>query len=138
VAAPLSNWKGEDMSDPRTEEQRVVAEIGHGAYGPGVLDEPTRPRDDRGEDIGDDDRAELKSTLAAGTDTEALRDGGPHLTPGVMTTTGGTAGPASFPRRTQHPDGVKVAPTTTGDATTGGMDTVDGSSTSDASTNSVQ
>lgn len=122
------------MSDPRTDEQRVVAEIGHGAYGPDVLDEPTRPRDDRGDDIG----AELKSTVAAGTDTDALRDGGPQLTPGVMTTTGGTAGPASFPRRTEHPDGVKVAPTTTGDATTGGMDTVDGSTTSDASTNAVQ
>ncbi|HEX8343702.1 MAG TPA: hypothetical protein VF657_03010 [Actinoplanes sp.] len=122
------------MSDPRTEEQRVVAEIGHGAYGPGVLDEPTQPRADHGDDEGD----ELKSTLPASTDTEVLRDGGPHLTPGVMTTTGGTAGPASFPRRTNHPDGVKVAPTTTGDATTGGMDTVDGSTTSDASTNSVQ
>ena len=136
MAAPLSNRKGEDMSDPRTEEQRVVAEIGHGAYGPDVLDEPTRPRVEKDEDEGLGD--ELKSTLPASTDTEVLRDGGPHLTPGVMTTTGGTAGPASFPRRTQHPDGVKVAPTTTGDATTGGMDTLDGGGTSDASTNAVQ
>lgn len=82
---------------------------------------------------------ELSSTIDANTDPEALRNGGPTRTPGVMTTTGGTAGPNSFRPRPHHPDGVKVAPTTTtGDATTGGMDMTDRASTSDASTNASE
>jgi hypothetical protein len=119
------------MSDARTDEQRIEAELGHGAYGADVLNEPTRPRDDR----GDEEPGALSSTVPAGTDTEALRNGGPTRTPGVMTTTGGTAGPNSFRPKPYRPDGVKIAPTTTGDATTGGMDMVDRASTSDASTN---
>lgn len=121
------------MSDARTDEERIE-EIGHSAYGAGVLDEPTRPRADR----GDEELGELSSTIEAGTDVEALRNGGPTRTPGVMTTTGGTAGPNSFRPRPNRPDGVKIAPTTTGDATTGGMDMPDRSSTSDASTNAVE
>ena len=121
------------MSDARTDEQRIEAEIGNGAYGPDVLNEPTRPRDDR----GDPDPDALSSTIDAGTDVEALRNGGPTRTPGVMTTTGGTAGPNSFRPKPNRPDGVKIAPTTTGDATTGGMDMTDRASTSDASTNAI-
>ena len=68
---------------------------------------------------------ELSSTIDADTDTEALRNGGPTRTPGVMTTTGGTAGPNSFRSTSHRPDGGKVAPTTTGDATTGGMEVTD-------------
>jgi hypothetical protein len=60
---------------------------------------------------------------------EELRNGGPTRTPGMMTTTGGTAGPASVRR----PVNENAAPTTTGDATTGGMSTPVRSSTSDAS-----
>jgi hypothetical protein len=122
------------MSDARTDQQRIEAEIGHGAYGPEVLDEPTRPRADR----GNEDPEALSSTIAADTDVEALRNGGPTRTPGVMTTTGGTAGPNSFrPRPNRPAEGQKIAPTTTGDATTGGMDMTDRGTTSDASTNSI-
>jgi hypothetical protein len=65
-------------------------------------------------------------------DEETLRDGGPTRGHGAVTTTGGTAGPASVRRRTNRDtrDG-KVAPTTTGDATSGGMDTPAGTTTSD-------
>ena len=77
---------------------------------------------------------ELKSTVDADVDPEVLRNGGPTETPGMMTTTGGTAGPNSVkphPNRPTH--GEKVAPTTTGDATTGGF-TSEAGGTSDAST----
>jgi hypothetical protein len=80
----------------------------------------------------DDDLAELKSTVDADTDPEVLRNGGPTQTPGMMTTTGGTAGPNSIKPHPNRPaDGRKVAPTTTGDATTGGFTSEPG--TSDAS-----
>ncbi len=58
---------------------------------------------------------------------------GPTRTPGIRTTTGGTAGPASV-RRVSRPG---AAPTTTGDATTGGTGTVTGGGTSDATTYSA-
>lgn len=68
-------------------------------------------------------------------DEEALRDGGPTRGHGAVTTTGGTAGPASVRRRPNRNkrDG-KVAPTTTGDATSGGMSTPAGGTTSDGTT----
>ncbi|WP_407651651.1 hypothetical protein [Actinoplanes sandaracinus] len=66
---------------------------------------------------------ELSSTIPAGTDTEELRNGGPAPAEGIMTTTGGTAGPASFPNRART--GPGVANTTTGDATTGALRTED-------------
>ena len=81
--------------------------------------------------------AELSSTVDADVDPEVLRNGGPTRTPGMMTTTGGTAGPNSAKPRPYRPEGVKIAPTTTGDATTGGMDTPIRSSTSDASSTAV-
>jgi hypothetical protein len=81
--------------------------------------------------------AELSSTVSADVDPEVLRNGGPTRTPGMMTTTGGNAGPNSAKPRPYRPDGVKIAPTTTGDATTGGMDTPVRSSTSDASSIAV-
>ncbi|GAA4948734.1 hypothetical protein GCM10025331_41110 [Actinoplanes utahensis] len=61
---------------------------------------------------------ELSNTIPAGTDPEELRNGGP-AGEGIMTTTGGTAGPASFPDRPRT--GPGVANTTTGDATTGAL-----------------
>jgi hypothetical protein len=72
-----------------------------------------------------------------------LRDGGPTRTPGMRTTTGGTAGPASVAeelREHRRPgDGDEpVAPTTTGDATSGGMGTPVRSSTSDATTGGAE
>ncbi|GIF36076.1 hypothetical protein BC793_10369 [Actinoplanes xinjiangensis] len=72
---------------------------------------------------------ELSSTLDAGTDVEELRNGGPAPAEGIMTTTGGTAGPASFPSRARS--GPGVANTTTGDATTGALRTPPEEYTSD-------
>jgi hypothetical protein len=72
---------------------------------------------------------ELSSTLDAGTDVEELRNGGPAPAEGIMTTTGGTAGPASFPSRARS--GPGVANTTTGDATTGALRTQPEEYTSD-------
>ena len=110
--------------------ESIEREIAGGDYGPGVFDEPDAPRPDKG-----DDDPGLSSTLAAGTDVDRLQDGGPHPEHGVMTTTGGTAGPNSF--RTRPRSGPGVAPTTTGDATTGSMEGSAAGSTSDATTNAV-
>jgi hypothetical protein len=66
------------------------------------------------------DEAGLTSTVPAGTDVDQLQDGGPQGTPGVMTTTGGTAGPNSFTERPRT--GPGVANPTTGDATTGALE----------------
>jgi hypothetical protein len=75
---------------------------------------------------------ELDSTLDPHVDLDELRDGGPTRTPGMRTTTGGTAGPASTAGlRAGNPG---AGPTTTGDATTGGMDGSAATTTSDAST----
>ncbi len=115
------------MSDS---QESIERDITGGDYGPGVFDEPTTYRPDKGEDEGD-----LSSTLAAGTDTDRLQDGGPHPEHGVMTTTGGTAGPNSF--RTHPRSGPGVANTTTGDATTGAMETPVDSYTSDASSTAI-
>ena len=72
----------------------------------------------------------LSSTLDAGTDTEQLRDGGPPPAGGgIQTTTGGNAGPASFPKRPNT--GPGVANTTTGDSTTGSLAIPPDSDTSD-------
>lgn len=101
------------MSDT-TENSKVESDIVGSDYAPGVLDEPSTYRPDKG---GDD--AGLSSTLAAGTDVDELQNGGPHRTPGMMTTTGGNAGPNSF--RDRPRSGPGVANTTTGDATTGSM-----------------
>ena len=77
---------------------------------------------------------DLDSTLDRRTDLDELRDGGPTDTPGAMTTTGGSAGPASI-RRRARPD---AAPTTTGDAGSGGMRTPLGGATSDNTTGGNQ
>ena len=98
-----------------TDRDKVEEELGGGDYGPGVLDEASFYRPEKGADDPG-----LSSTYAAGTDQEELLDGGPHTGDGVMTTTGGTAGPNSFKSRPRT--GPGVAPTTTGDATTGSME----------------
>ncbi|GID25913.1 hypothetical protein [Paractinoplanes brasiliensis] len=115
------------MSDS---QENIEKEILGSDYGPGALEEPGTYRPDKG-----DDDPGLSSTLAAGTDTEQLRDGGPPPEHGVMTTTGGNAGPNSF--RAQPRSGPGVANTTTGDATTGAMQTPVDSYTSDSSSNAV-
>ncbi|GAA2543775.1 hypothetical protein GCM10010435_10140 [Winogradskya consettensis] len=107
-----------------------INEIGHGAYGEGVLDEPTTYRPEKGDpDPG------LSSTYAAGTDPEELVNGGPRPEHGIMTTTGGNAGPNSFRPKARHGQGI--APTTTGDATTGSMDAPTDGATSDATSSAV-
>jgi hypothetical protein len=117
------------MSDAH-EQDRVEDEIGEGDYGPGVFDEPTTYRPEKG-----DDDPGLSSTLAPGADIDQLQDGGPHDVHGVATTTGGHAGPNSFRTHPRH--GPGVANTTTGDATTGAMETPVDGYTSDASSNAV-
>jgi hypothetical protein len=100
------------MSDT---EDSIEREIAGGDYGPGVFDEPSTYRPEKG-----DDEAGLSSTLAADTDVEQLVDGGPPPAGGgALTTTGGTAGPNSF--RSHPRTGPGVANTTTGDATTGAL-----------------
>jgi hypothetical protein len=88
--------------------------------------------DERADDGGAASRlsADLDSTLDRHTDLDEIRDGGPTRTPGMMTTTGGTAGPASTGRRVQP----GAAPTTTGDAGSGGMNAPIGGANSDATT----
>lgn len=70
-------------------------------------------------------------------DPQEWRNGGPTRTPGVQTTTGGRAGPASRSKARPLPPG-KVAPTTTGDATSGGFDSPIRTSTSDATTGATE
>jgi hypothetical protein len=84
-----------------------------------MTDEPTEPDRD------------LSSTLPRDADLDELRDGGPTETPGARTTTGGRAGPASVAGLRARPN---AGPTTTGDATSGGMGTPVGGGTSDATT----
>lgn len=91
-----------------------------------ITEPPTDPvREAKQRDL--DDPADVD------VDPEVLRQGGPTSTPGVITTTGGRAGPAMRHATGQHGAG-KVAPTTTGDATSGGMRTPAGGTTSDATT----
>ncbi|MEU5939914.1 hypothetical protein ABZ807_12105 [Micromonospora sp. NPDC047548] len=112
----------------RRAEDRLTA----GVYGEGALDEVTVPQTDVLRVIQEEDPDDPADVPV---DPNVLRDGGPTRGQGALTTTGGTAGPASVRRLARQPErhpGV-VAPTTTGDATTGGMSTPAGGSTSDAS-----
>ena len=128
--------RGDD--ETRDVARRAEAGVRRGAYGEGVLDEVTLPPADERTEA---QRRDIQDPADSEADPEVLRDGGPTRHRGVMTTTGGTAGPASVRRRALRDDEVdagKVAPTTTGDATTGGMDTPAGGSTSDASATGAQ
>jgi hypothetical protein len=109
--------------------------IGHGRYRPGSLEEVTLPPTDVTHELQEND---VGDPAKAGVNLDELRDGGPTEFGPAVTTTGGTAGPASSRRRPARPGGKgrggkgKVAQTTTGDATTGGRTTPAGGSTSDA------
>lgn len=113
----------------RQAEERLTA----GVYGEGALDEVTVPPTDVNSAIQRDDPDDPAKVPI---DPNVLRDGGPTRGQGAITTTGGTAGPASVRRVARQPERHrgKVAPTTTGDATTGGLSTPRGGSTSDQST----
>lgn len=109
--------------------------ISHGRYAPGALDQVTVPPTDPGQEAQErdpDDPADVA------VDLEELRDGGPTKFGPAITTTGGTAGPASSRRRPARPGGRgrggrgKVAQTTGGDATSGARTTPAAGSTSDA------
>lgn len=117
----------------RRAEQRVAG----GVYGEGALDEVTVPQTDverMRQELDPDDPADVP------VDPTVLRDGGPTRGQGAVTTTGGTAGPASARRLARQPEKHpgKVAPTTTGDAGTGGLSTPAGGSTSDNSATGAQ
>ncbi|MFI7022237.1 hypothetical protein [Micromonospora sp. NPDC049900] len=113
--------------------RRAEERIAGGVYGEGAVDEVTVPPTDVESAIQRDDRDDPAHVPI---DPTVLRDGGPTRGQGALTTTGGTAGPASARRVARQPERHrgKVAPTTTGDATTGGMSTPAGGSTSDQST----
>jgi hypothetical protein len=104
-----------------------------GLYGPGYLDEITEPQDEARQARETADRQDVADHPL---DPQVLRDGGPVDQRGMVTTTGGTAGPASVhPQHNREPKGPgKVANPPTGDATSGGMGTPVGGAVSDATT----
>jgi hypothetical protein len=128
------------MTDP--EEQ-----VAQRQYGPGAVDEVIVPPNDP---VNEPRRQDVDEVADVAVDPDDLRDGGPTHTRGMVTTTGGKAGPASVHRRARQPDGPagdhedeaphegKVAPTTTGAATSGGMSTPAGGSTSDEASGAGQ
>ncbi len=117
----------------RRAEERVAG----GVYGEGALDEVTVPQTDVTRVIQEEDPDDPAHTPV---DANVLRDGGPTRGQGAVTTTGGTAGPASARRIARQPERHpgEVAPTTTGDATTGGLSTPAAGPTSDASSSGSQ
>ncbi|MEU4400022.1 hypothetical protein ACIQH6_22750 [Micromonospora orduensis] len=116
--------------------RRAENRIAGGVYGEGALDEVTVPRTDVESQIQRDDPLDPANERI---DPQVLRDGGPVGGQGAVTTTGGTAGPASVRRVARQPERHQgtVAPTTTGDATTGGLSTPTGGGTSDQSTSAT-
>jgi hypothetical protein len=99
-------------------------------YSENVLDEVTDPPTDP---VGEAKRRDVDDPADVPIDPQEWRNGGPTRTPGLRTTTGGRAGPASR-SKARRPRPGKVAPTTTGDATSGGFDSPMRTSTSDATT----
>lgn len=117
-----------DIGDSRDRAPETVTRVGPADYAPGAADEVTLPPSDERREAHARD---LDDPADANADPDVLRDGGPTRHRGVATTTGGRrAGPASTHRRPRRPGG-KVAPTTTGDATSGKFGTPAGGATSD-------
>ncbi|EEP74248.1 hypothetical protein MCAG_04575 [Micromonospora sp. ATCC 39149] len=121
----------------RESARKAEERIAGGVYGEGALDEVTVPQTDVQRIIQDEDPDDPAHVRI---DPQVLRDGGPTRGQGAITTTGGTAGPASVRRLARQPERHpgKVAPTTTGDATTGGLSTPAGGSTSDQSSSAAR
>jgi hypothetical protein len=135
-----SNRRGREVSDVGNPQDQESVKRGaelvldqRGLYGPGYLDEITEPQDEARQARETADRQDVADHPI---DPQILRDGGPTERRGMVTTTGGKAGPASMhPHHNRQPQGPgKVAPTTTGDATSGGMGTPVGGAVSDATT----
>jgi hypothetical protein len=78
-----------------------------------------------------EERADREADEEAAAET--WRNGGPTATGGIRTTTGSSAGPGGAGRAPHRAPNPGAAPTTTGDATTGGMRSPAQGSTSDAS-----
>ncbi|MFC7545898.1 hypothetical protein [Plantactinospora sp. GCM10030261] len=112
--------------------QDIGGQLDPADYGPDAADEVTLPAADERREAHAHD---IDDPADARVDPDVLRDGGPTRGHGAITTTGGRAGPANVHRRPRTSDraGGRVAPTTTGDATTGGMDVPSSGSTSDQS-----
>ncbi len=81
----------------REAEDRIAG----GVYGKGALDEVTVPRTDVESQIQRDDPFDPAKERI---DPQVLRDGGPVGGQGAVTTTGGTAGPASVRRVARQPE----------------------------------
>ncbi|MFS8478526.1 MAG: hypothetical protein FWJ93_06075 [Micromonosporaceae bacterium] len=116
-----------NANDARPTARHPDGETSDAGNGPAARTEavlpPTDPeREAKRRDV--DDPADVE------VDPRELLDGGPTRAPGAVTTTGGRAGSANVHRRPRR--GPDTAPTTTGDATTGGMRSPAGASTSDA------
>lgn len=99
--------------------------IGGGEYGPGALDEVTDPPTDPGRVAQETD---VEDVADVRVDPQQLLDGGPTRSEGLVTPGGRPDTGASQPTdneirgtRKQRGRRGKVAPTTTGDATGGGM-----------------
>ena len=123
-----------DEEDTRRESVRQAQDRAAGGdYGPGASAEVTLPADE----VREARDSDIDDPAGAQADPAVLRDGGPTRGRGMVTTTGGKAGPASTRRRPRRPGG-KVAPTTTGDATTGGLGTPARGSTSDGASQASQ
>ncbi len=107
-------------------------------YGEGALDEVTVPQTDVERSVRTTTRTTRRTyrSRPGRCCATAARPGGQ----GAVTTTGGTAGRPASRRVARQPERHrgKVAPTTTGDATTGGLSTPAGGSTSDQSTEPEQ
>ncbi|MDG4773330.1 hypothetical protein [Solwaraspora sp. WMMD792] len=139
--------QGREQISERDRGQAFVDDLEQrSAYRQEILDDVVAPPNDPVREVKERD---LDDPADVPIPAETLRDGGPTRSGGGLTTTGGTAGPASTRRATGPGRGKdpgrgkkgrgrdKVAPTTTGDATSGGMGTPAGGTTSDATTREV-
>jgi len=130
----------DDRADAETREAVRRAEeryAGGGDYGPGAAEQVTLPQTDERRVL---QRSDLDDPADVPIDPDVLRDGGPTRGQGAVTTTGGTAGPASVRRVPRLPEKHRgrVAPTTTGDATSGGFGTPARGATSDQTSQANQ
>jgi hypothetical protein len=121
--------RGEDARESAAEDLLDQREL----YGPGYLDEITLPRDEAAQAR---ETAGLQDVAEHPIDPFIYESGGPTDTRGMVTTTGGRAGPASVhPYHDRQPKGPgKVANPPPGDAGSGGMGTPVGGPVSDATT----
>lgn len=85
----------------RDAARRAEERIAGGVYGEGALDEVTVPPTDVESEL---QREDPDDPADVPIDPTVLRDGGPTRGQGAITTTGGTAGPASSRRVPRDPE----------------------------------